>query len=227
MRAQFLAQDRADLSEAVKSLTRKMKSPNEADMKDLKRLGRYLVGKPRVVNVFYPQRETRIIKIHCDSDHAGCLVTRRSTTGYTVSIGRRCIKHGSNLQGTISLSAGESEYYALVRASAIGLSVKALKQDWGDECELVIHSDSSAARGTASRRGLGKLRHVQTRYLWLQERVASNDLKIVAIGTKHSTADLCTKPVNKETCERRMKTLCQEFRAGKALGAKTLESPQV
>ena len=59
------------------------------------------------------------------------------------------------------------------------------------------------------------------------KRVASNDLKIVAIGTKHNTADLCTKPVKKETCERHMKTLCQEFRAGKALGAKTLESSQV
>ena len=104
---------------------------------------------------------------------------------------------------------------------------EALKQDWGDECELVIHSDSSAARGTASGRGLGKLRHVQTRYLWLQERVASNDLKIVAIGTKHNTADLRTKPVNKETCEQHMKTLRQEFRAGGALGAETLESSQM
>ena len=55
MRAQCLAQDQADLSECVKSLTRKMKAPNESDVKDLKRLGRYLVGNPRVVNVYYPQ----------------------------------------------------------------------------------------------------------------------------------------------------------------------------
>ena len=39
MRAQFLALDRADLSEAVKSLTGKMEAPNESDIKDLKRLG--------------------------------------------------------------------------------------------------------------------------------------------------------------------------------------------
>ena len=44
MRAQCLAQDTADLSETVKALTRKMKAPNESDMKDLKRFGRYLVG---------------------------------------------------------------------------------------------------------------------------------------------------------------------------------------
>ena len=51
MRAQFLAQDRADLGEAVKSLTRKMRPPTDADMKDMKRLARYLVGRPRVVAV--------------------------------------------------------------------------------------------------------------------------------------------------------------------------------
>jgi len=36
--------------------------------------------------------------------------------------------------------------------------VQALYRDWGLEMDLVVASDSSAARGTASRRGLGKLR---------------------------------------------------------------------
>ena len=161
MRAQFLGQDRADIAESVKSLTRKMKSPTEADFKDLKRLGRYLIGKPRVVNMFEAQRDSKVIKVFCDSDHAGCLLTRRSTTGLVITIGRHTIKTTSNLQSTIALSSGESEFYALVRACAFGLSVQALYRDWGLEMDLVVASDSSAARGTASRRGLGKLRHVQ------------------------------------------------------------------
>ena len=41
---------------------------------------------------------------------------------------------------------------------------------------LVAASDSPLA--TARRRGLGKLRHVQARFLWVQERVAKNELKI-------------------------------------------------
>ena len=224
MRAQFLAQDRADLSEAVKSLTRKMRSPNEVDMKDLKRLAHYLVGRPTVVAVYKPQRDSKVLKVHSDSGHAGCLLTRRSTTGFTVSIGMHCVKHGSNLQSTISLSFGESEYYALVKASAI---VRELLEDWGEKYDLAVYSDSSAARGTASRRGLGKLRHVQTRYLWIQERIANDDFKLLQIGTKLNTADLCTKPVNRETCEQHMKTLNQEFREGRTKGAKALESTKV
>ena len=123
-----------------------------------------------------------MIKIHCDSDHAGCLLTRKSTTGFVVTSGRHCVKHGSNLQSTIALSSGESEYYALVKAAAIGLSIQALMAYWNEKYDLVLYSDSSAARGTASRRGLGKLRHVQARYLWLHERVSENSLKIVSGG---------------------------------------------
>ena len=69
-------------------------------------------------------------------------------------------------------------------------SVQALFRDWGFEVDLVVASDFSAARGTASRRGLGKLRHVQTRYLWVRERVAKTELKIIAVGTKQNVADL-------------------------------------
>ena len=224
MRAQFLGQDRADIAESVKSLTRKMKSPTEADFKDLKRLGRYLISKPRVINMFESQRESKTIKVFCDSDHAGCLLTRRSTTGLVITVGKHTIKTTSNLQSTIALSSGESEFYALVKACAFGLSVQALYRDWGLQMDLVVASDSSAARGTASRRGLGKLRHVQTRYLWIQERVAKNELKIAAVGTKQNVSDLCTKPVNKDTCEKHMKSLGQIFATGKASDAKSLES---
>ena len=76
---------------------------------------------------------------------------------------------------------------------------------------MVVASGSSAARGTASRRGLGKLGHVQTRYLWIHERVAKNELKIVAVGTKQNVADL-----NKDMCENHMKSLNQMFAKGKA-----------
>ena len=180
-----------------------------------------------MVNVYHPQRPTNVIKVHADSDHAGCLLTRRSRTGYTISIGTHCVKHGLNLQSTIALSSGESEFYSLTRGAALGLSLKSLMAAWRQKYDLIVLSDSSAARGTAARRRLGKLRHVQIPYLWMQERVASNDMTVRPVNTKKNLADLCTKPVSKETCEKHMRTLCQEFRDGKASGAKALESTKV
>ena len=228
MRAQFLAQDRADVSsESVKSLTRWMQSPTDARMKDLKRLVRYIAGKPRVVTHFRAQSMYKEIKVYCDNEHAGRLLTRKSTSGIVRMARRHCVKHSSNLQSTIALSSGESEYYAAVKAAALGLSLKALLADWGIEISITVLSDSSAARGAASRRGLGKLRHVQTRFLWLQERVACEDLKLEAVNARKNLADLLTKPMTREVCERHMSTLNQVFETGTARGAKALESAKV
>ena len=52
----FLAQDRTDIGFAVKELSRRMSKPSQQDMTDLKRLGRYLIGKERLILKF--QRTT-------------------------------------------------------------------------------------------------------------------------------------------------------------------------
>ncbi|CAE7727098.1 putative mitochondrial protein [Symbiodinium microadriaticum] len=119
MRAAFLAQDRPDLSETVKCLARKMQAPTEADFSDLKRLQRYLRGAMRVVQK--SQRFSDVLTVHADSDFAGCLLTRKSTTGITCFYGKHSIRHRSTLQSTVSLSSGEAEFYALVKGVASGI----------------------------------------------------------------------------------------------------------
>ena len=196
MRAACLAQDRVDLSECTKNLARFMQSPHDAAWQALKRLGRYLKKYPCVVREFPLQKLSSKLKICTDSDHAGCAATRKSTTGLVALLGQHCIRHGSNMQSTIALSSGESEFYALVKASSTGLGLQSLLGDWGISLPLVVMSDSSAARGHVSRRGLGKMRHIQTRYLWLQERVGEGHVKILAISGKVNPSDMLTKALS-------------------------------
>ena len=72
-----------------------------------------------------------------------------------------------------------------------------LVQDWGvcPKLTLKIRTDSSAAKGFATRRGLGRQRHVSTRLLWLQDKVSKGDLKVVKVGTADQLANFLTKPV--------------------------------
>ena len=172
MRAAYAAQDRADINVATKELARKMQKPNAHDWRALKRLGRYLKGRPRAVMIYRRQRMPKTLHIVVDSDHAGCLRTRKSTTGMCVDFGRHTVKSHSGIQSTIALSSAESETYALVKGAAMGLSVQSLLWDWNIEVRVKLHSDSSSAIAFGQRRGLGKQRHVQTRYLWIQERIA-------------------------------------------------------
>ena len=220
MRAAYLAQDRADIAEAVKTLARRMQGPTESDFTRLKRLGRFLKGKPRVVTVFRPQQAFNKLRCYVDSDHAGCLITRRSTTGLVLMAGRHCIKASSNLQSTISLSSGESEFYAIVKGTALVLSMAALLAEWDYPVTCAVSSDSSAARGTCSRRGLGKLRHVQTRYLWVQERVQRKEVVIDAVGTHHNVSDMCTKTLPADVVQRHMSAMGQLYKEGRSQAAK-------
>ena len=207
MRAAYLAQDDPSIAKAVKSLARRMSNPVAADYQVLKRLGRYLVKYPMTANVFVSQGEFEQIKVYVDIDHAGCALTRRSTTGLATMLGRHCVKHASNIQSTIGLSSGESEWYGLVKGSAAGLGLQSLLKDWGVELRLEVLSDSSAARGFSARQGLGRMRHVQTRYLWVQERVKEGHLVVLPVRGKNNPADLFTKAVNGTTRERYLNML--------------------
>ena len=53
MRAAYLSQDRPDLSCSTKELARDMQKPSEQSMTNLKRLGRYLKKRPRLVQLIH------------------------------------------------------------------------------------------------------------------------------------------------------------------------------
>ena len=71
------------------------------------------------------------------ADHAGD-TTRRSTTGVVAFYGCHCVKHASNVQSTIEMATGESEYYALVKGGATGLGLQSLLADFGINVGVLI-----------------------------------------------------------------------------------------
>ena len=44
-----------------------------------------------------------------------------------------------------------------------------------------MHTDSSAAKGIAARKGLGKARHIDVSQLWVQQEVHRNMITIVKV----------------------------------------------
>ena len=70
--------------------------------------------------------------------------------------------------------------------------------DMGHTIKLHVYTDAEAARGIASRLGLGKTRHIATHFLWLQERVAAGDMVVNKINGSEHLADLLTKHVARD-----------------------------
>ena len=118
--------------------------------------------------------------------------------------GKHCIKTVSNTQDTIALSSGEAEYYGLVRVAGHCIGISNMLVDLGFDCRIALLTDASAAKGIASLRGAGNVRHIEVNQLWLQEKVISGDLSIHKIASCDNLADILTKHVDRNTIE----TLC-------------------
>ena len=124
----------------------------------------------------------------------------------------------------ITLSVGEAEYYGIVKGECLGL--QSLFKDLGVDVEVQINTDSSTGKSVASRRGAGKIRHLDTRDLWIQERVARGDIVIEKVRGEDNVADGLTKHVDKQKMDQFMSECGFEKRSGRhelspALGEET------
>ena len=130
--------------------------------------------------------------------------------------GTHLIKSWSSTQSIIASSSGEAEFYGVVKAGSAALGFKAMFMDMNRAIGLRIHTDAEAAKGMASRTGLGKTRHIAVHYLWVQERVRNGDLELrKVLGTKNP-ADLLTKHLTREEISKYMSTFHMSYRDGRA-----------
>ena len=79
-RTNYLAMDRRDIQFATKEICRGMANPTRGYKKKLKRLARYLLGRPRLVSKFRYQEEPWEVDGFSDSDWAGCKKASKSTS---------------------------------------------------------------------------------------------------------------------------------------------------
>ena len=150
-----------------------------------------------------------------DSDHAGCVRTRKSTSGGVVRWGSHVLKWWSKTQPTLALSSGEAELAAIVRSTSEGLGMQAVMREFGIETNLVVKSDAVAAIGIVERQGLGRVRHLAVGDLWVQQRAKEKEVSYVKLDGKANTSDMLTKPVEREIINRHMEALGMEFRGGR------------
>ena len=113
-------------------------------------------------------------------------------------LGNHMVKSWCSTQAIVSLSSGEAEYYGIVKGGSSGLGLKSMLEDFGVKVTIRVNIDASAAKGMASRRGLGKVRHIAVNQLWIQDRIARGDLTIEKVNGKENIADILTKHVNAE-----------------------------
>ena len=123
--------------------------------------------------------------------------------------GKHCVKTWSSTQGAVPLSSAEAEFYAMTEAVIRAKGVINVMIELGFEVktDLQLHTDSSAAKSFVSRKGLGKMKHLEIRDLWLQREVALGRVVVNKVDGTKNPADLMTKYLRKEEIESRLERM--------------------
>ena len=93
--------------------------------------------------------------------------------------------------------------------------VKAMMKDLGLEAEIEISTDAEAAKGISTRKGLGKVRHIEVNQPWLQDRVARGDIRVKKVKGTENFADALTKYVGSKELQFHMKGVRLEKKEGR------------
>ncbi len=99
---------------------------------------------------------------------------------------------------------------------SVGLGMKSIAADLGIELRIRMFTDSAAAKGIMTRRGLGKLRHIEVGYLWLQDIVAKKKVLVHKVKGEDNPADLGTNHLSGEVIQRHLQALGYYFEEGRS-----------
>ena len=138
------------------------------------------------------------INAFTDSDWGGDIRTRKSTSGGCIMNGNHLILHWSRTQQTIALSSAEAELNAMCKGGQEGLAATIMAGEVGLIVTLRIRTDASAAVGVIQRQGSGRVKHLQIRQLWLQEKSRNGDIYFTKIPRAVNFSDLLTHHWNEK-----------------------------
>ena len=201
----WLSFERTDIQFGVKRLTQNISQPVGDDWLAARKLVRYLLGTKEASLVYEPSAAKKVyLEIWVDADWAGCERTRRSTSGGGVWLHGCLVASWSRVQQTVACSSAESEYYSMCTGSAEGLFAAALAEEIGlEHAGVDLNTDASAAKAMAERTSIPtRVKHMQIRFLFLQQLVREKKLRLNKVPGERNRSDVMTKAVKADILER-------------------------
>ncbi len=189
---------RPDIAQAVGALAKYMAAPTVIHWAAATGVLRYLAGtKDYGINFGREGCNTELVG-YCDSDYAGDLDTRRSTTGYVFVINGGAITWSSRRQQTVAASTTEAEYMAAAAATKEALWLRKLINDFQKPVSTVtIQADNQGAIKLL-KNPITSLRskHIDVIYHFARERVMRKEVEFKYVKTELMIADNLTKSVS-------------------------------
>ncbi|KAA0049857.1 Beta-galactosidase [Cucumis melo var. makuwa] len=162
----YLSHTRPDISFAVSVVSQFMQAPYEKHMEAVNRILRYLKNTPGK-GLMFRKTNRKTIEAYTDSDWAGSVIDRKSTSGYCTFVWGNLVTWRSKKQSVVARSSAEAEY----RAMSLGISAISIANN------PVQHD---------------RTKHVEIDRHFIKERLDSGSICIPYIPSSQQIADVLT-----------------------------------
>ncbi|GAU13002.1 hypothetical protein TSUD_173010 [Trifolium subterraneum] len=195
----YLLATRPDLTYSVCLIARYMERPTEIHLAAAKRVMRYLKGTLDL-GILYRRNEEMKLQGWSDSDYAGDLDDRKSTSGYVFMLGSSIISWSSKKQAIVTLSTTEAEFVAAASCACQSIWLRRVLEQLGQKQGCVkIHCDNSSSIKLSKNPVMhGRCKHIDVRYHFFRDLTKENVVELIYCNTQDQVADVMTKALKLE-----------------------------
>nr|GEY87964.1 copia protein [Tanacetum cinerariifolium] len=196
----YLTASRPDIMHATCYCARYQAQPTEKHLTVVKRIFRYLKDTIHM-GLWYPKDTGLELTAFSDSDHAGCLDSRKSTSGGIQFLGGdKLVSWSSKKQDCTSMSSVEAGYVSLSACCAQVIWIRTQLTYYGVHFDKIhMYYDSKAAIAISCNPIQHSCtNHIDVRYKFIKEKVEKGIVELFFFGTEYQLADLFTKALPKE-----------------------------
>lgn len=194
---------RPDLAFAVGLASRHLEDPSKEDVEGVKRVLRYLRGTAEYSLKFSAEAKLDIVG-YCDSDYAGDLEERKSTSGCVFMVGGSVVSWRSERQSVVATSTTEAEYIAAAEAVKELIWLGRLFEEMTGEsvCPALCVDNQSAIKLIGNPGMHRRTKHIDVRYHFIRDEKRKKTFTLKYVGTQQQAADFLTKGLSKDKLER-------------------------
>ena len=194
----YMSTDRPDIQYVVNELSGAMSKPTQRSWEAAKDLVRYLI-RTKGYALFFDREVNNCddVVVMTDSDWATDRQSRRSKSASHIYVGNCLLYSFTRRQTVVAQSSAEAEYYATTSGVSEGILIRKVLAFFNLPLGLRSVTDSAANNAMAHRLGVGKVRHLETKVLWLQHLVYNGFLTMSWSPGKYNNSDQGTKVLQK------------------------------
>jgi hypothetical protein len=183
------------LAQPLSVVSRYLSKPTITMCNLVRHICQYVRGNINHNGILYPSKESDLqIQGYVDAAY-GNNTDYKSTTGFCFTLNDSIISWHSKCQPVTAFSTAESEYIAAAEAAKEAIWWRLFMTELGfTQSTTILHEDNEACILLSKNpQSHHRTKHIQIRFHFIREKVASNELKLQYVSTKEQLADIFTK----------------------------------